>query len=84
MQIILEGATAILPLGQIVDLARERARLEKVIEKVSGEMNKVERKLANAEFIAKARPEIVEEQRQRLGEAQAQRAKLAAALDRLV
>ncbi len=84
VQIVLEGATVILPLGQVVDLARERERLEKLVEKATGEMGKVERKLANAEFIAKARPEIVEEQRQRLGEAGAERAKLAAALERLV
>ena len=44
---------------------------------------KIEKKLGNADFVAKAAPEVVEEQREKLAELKAVLAKLAGALDRL-
>ncbi|MBV9522550.1 MAG: hypothetical protein JO010_07140, partial [Alphaproteobacteria bacterium] len=58
-------------------------RLTKEIARLDGEAEKIGRKLGNAQFIAKAKAEVVEEQRERLAEAEQTRAKLAAALDRL-
>lgn len=65
-QIVLDEATIFLPLGGLIDLDAERARLAKEIKRIEGEITKVERKLGNADFIARAKPEVVDENRQRL------------------
>jgi valyl-tRNA synthetase len=81
--IVLDEATLVLPLAGVIDVAREQARLKKEIEKISSEVSKIESKLGNEAFVAKAPPEVIEEQRERLAEATASKAKLAAALERL-
>jgi valyl-tRNA synthetase len=83
VQIVVEGATVMLPLAGHVDIGREQARLQKERDRVEAEIGKIEKKLGNDAFVAKAPPEVVEEQRERLAEATASRAKLAGALDRL-
>ncbi len=83
VQVVVEGATVMLSLAGHVDIDKERARLTKEIDRVAGEAGKIERKLANSDFVAKAPPEVVQDQRERLAEAGAARAKLASALQRL-
>jgi valyl-tRNA synthetase len=83
IQVVVEGATMILPLGEVVDLARERARLAKEIGKLDGEIAKFAAKLGNPQFLAKAKPEVVEEQREREADAARDRDRLRAAHDRL-
>jgi valyl-tRNA synthetase len=83
VQIVVDEATVMLPLAGVIDIGRERTRLEKEIERVAGEAGKLEKKLGNADFVAKAPPEVVEDQRERLAEATVARAKLASALQRL-
>jgi valyl-tRNA synthetase len=83
VHLVVDEATVMLPLAGFVDVDRERARLTKEIDRVAGEAGKIEKKLANAAFVAKAPAEVVEEQRERLAEAVAARTKLASALDRL-
>ena len=83
VQAVVNGATLILALGDVVDLAREKARLGKEIGKLDGELAKIAAKLANADFLAKAKPEIVEEQRERETDASRDRDRLKAAYDRL-
>jgi valyl-tRNA synthetase len=83
VQLVLDGATAILPLAGTIDLAQERARLQREVGKVDGEIAKLEKKLGNDSFVAKAPPEVVEEQKERLAEGRALRGKLTAALSRL-
>jgi valyl-tRNA synthetase len=83
VQLVIDEATVMLPLAGFVDVDRERARLQKEMDRVAGEAGKIEKKLANAAFVAKAPPEVVEDQRERLAEAAAARSKLASALDRL-
>ncbi|GAB3115778.1 valine--tRNA ligase [Novispirillum itersonii] len=82
-QIVLGEATAMLPLEGIIDIAAEKARLTKEIGKLDSEIKKLASKLGNEAFVAKAKPEVVEEQRERLAEFEATRAKLADALSRL-
>jgi valyl-tRNA synthetase len=77
---VLDGATVAFPLEGIVDLPSEAARLEKDIAKLEGEAKKIEAKLGNAEFVAKAPDEVVEEQRERREDALATAQKLSAAL----
>jgi valyl-tRNA synthetase len=80
---IVEGTTLALPLGDVVDLGRERARLQKEIDRLDGELARIAQKLANPGFLAKARPEIIDEQREREADARGDRDRFKAAYDRL-
>ena len=73
----------ILALGEVVDLTKERERLGKEISKLDAELAKIGAKLTNANFLAKAKPEVVEEQRERQVDATRDRDRLRAAYDRL-
>ena len=77
------GGTAALSLAGIIDLAAERARLEKEIAAFDSDIGHVNKKLGNPNFVSRAAPEVVEEQREKLAEAEAGKAKLQAALARL-
>ena len=83
VQTVLDEATLILPLAGIIDLDQERARLRKEIARLEGEIVKVDKKLGNADFMAKAPEEVVEENRERRAEAATAVEKLRAALDML-
>ncbi|GLS02546.1 valine--tRNA ligase [Brevundimonas denitrificans] len=77
------GATAALSLAGIIDLSAERARLAKEIAAFDSDIGHFNKKLGNPNFVDRAAPEVVEEQRQKLAEAEAGKAKLQAALARL-
>ena len=81
--LLVGGASAFMPLKGLVDLDAERARLTKEIAAFESDIGHVNKKLGNPNFIARAAPEVVEEQREKLAEAEAGRAKQAAALARL-
>ena len=83
VQLIVRGETAALPLEGIVDLNAEIARLAKERDKLVTEVAKVDAKLANNDFLARAPEEVVEEQRERREVAEARRAKIEEALARL-
>jgi valyl-tRNA synthetase len=80
VQIVLDEATAVLPLGEVIDVAQERARLAREVEKLQAEIAKLDKKLSNDQFLAKAPPEVVADQRERREEAAATEAKIAMAL----
>jgi len=82
-QIVVRGETIAMPLAGLIDLGAETSRLNKELAKLDGEIGGVERKLANAEFIAKAPEEVIEENRERIAEARARQAKIRDALTRL-
>jgi valyl-tRNA synthetase len=81
--IVLGETVAALPLAGVIDMGAERARLEREVDKCRSEIGKVDAKLANASFVAKAPPEVVEENRERKADFEAMIAKLQAALKRL-
>jgi valyl-tRNA synthetase len=83
VQLAVDGATLVLPLGEVVDLAREKARLAREIGRLEAERAAIAARLGNPNFIAKARPEVVEEQRGREAEAARDRDRLEAAYARL-
>ena len=80
---VVGGATFALPVADFVDLAAERARLGKEVATLAADIDRTAKKLANREFVARAPEEVVEENRERLAEAEAAKAKLDAALQRL-
>ena len=82
-QIVAGEATACLPLGSLIDLAAETARLEKAIAKARAEADRINGKLANQKFVANARPEVVEAERERLTELTQQLEGLTVALSRV-
>ena len=69
----------ILPLADVIDLVQERARLGKECDKLAVEIRKLDGKLSNEDFVRRAPPEVVEEQRERKAEMEAKVAKLKAA-----
>ena len=83
VQVVVDEATAALAVGDVIDISKEISRLEKEISKVEGEIGKIEKKLENKNFIAKAPPEVVEEQRERAAEYRQSHDKLSEALNRL-
>jgi valyl-tRNA synthetase len=72
-----------MPLEGLIDVAAERARLQKEIGKVAADIAKVEAKLGNPGFVAKAPPAVLEEARRQLAESGARRQQLQASLDAL-
>jgi valyl-tRNA synthetase len=63
-----------------VDLEKEKARLAKQRDQLSGRIEGAKKKLSNENFVSKASPEVVERERQRLGELEAELAKVEANL----
>src|SRR5690606_14925063 len=82
-QIVAGEATACLPLGKLIDLAAEAARLDKAIAKSVADADRINGKLANEKFVANARPDVVEAERERLAELTQQLESLRIALSRV-
>jgi valyl-tRNA synthetase len=82
-QILVRGLTIALPLEGIIDLAAERARLQKDHASQISEIDKINARLANPKFMAGASEDVLEDNRTRLDEAHARAAHLEAALARL-
>ena len=80
---VTEGAAFALPLAGVIDVGAERARLAKEVAAAGEDAARAGKKLANADFVARAKPEVVEETRARQAEAHAAHARLQAALARL-
>ncbi len=82
-QIVIDGATYVLPLAGAIDIDAEKARLGKALEGVSKEAKSLEGRLGNANFVEKAKPEAVEKARADLADKSAEAERLQAALARL-
>ena len=66
VQIITDSATVYLPLSDLVDTEKERARLTAELEKLTNEIDRVNKKLANESFVAKAPAAVVDAERAKL------------------
>jgi valyl-tRNA synthetase len=73
----------VMPLGGLIDVAAERARITKDIAKADKEIAGLEKKLGNADFLARAPEDVVAEQRGRLADEQSKRQRLTDALGTL-
>jgi valyl-tRNA synthetase len=56
----------------VIDVAKERARLLKQREQLLARLDGSQRKLANANFLQKATPEVVQKERHRVAECEAE------------
>jgi valyl-tRNA synthetase len=77
------GCALEVPLAGLVDLGAERARLERELDRVRKEIDKLDRKFSNASFVAQAPTAVVEENRRRLADYQDQASRLQSGLERL-
>jgi valyl-tRNA synthetase len=70
-------------LGDVVDLVQERMRLGKEIGRLDADLAKFAAKLGNPGFLTKAKPEVIDEQREREADTRRDRDRLKAAYERL-
>jgi valyl-tRNA synthetase len=83
VQLLVRGEVAALPLKGVIDIGAEKSRLEKELAKVAADIARVDGKLGNADFVARAPDEVVEGEREKREEAVARQAKINEALERL-
>ena len=81
--IVVGDTSAALPLGGVIDTAAETKRLGREIEKAESDLGKMDAKLTNPQFMAKAKEEAVEEARDRKAELEGAIVRLKAAIKRL-
>ncbi len=83
LQVVVDEATYALPIGDVVDLEAERARLSKAIAAAEKERDSLSKRLENPAFVEKAKPEAVEKARADFADKAAEAERLTAALKRL-
>jgi valyl-tRNA synthetase len=76
-------ATILIPIGDVVDLAAEKSRLDKAMAAAIKERDALAGRLSNPGFTDKAKPEAVEKAREDHAARSAEAERLAAALSRL-
>jgi valyl-tRNA synthetase len=74
---------AALPLKGVIDIAAERARLDKEMQKAEADIARVDAKLNNPNFTARAPEEVVEEEKEKREEALLRKEKIVEAIERL-
>jgi valyl-tRNA synthetase len=83
VQLLVRGEVAALPLKGVIDFSAEKTRLDKELIKADADIKRVDAKLANEKFVANAPEEIVEEEKEKRAAAEARKAKILEALERL-
>ena len=82
-QVVVGETTVCLPLAGIIDMAAEKKRIAKEVEKVDIEIKKVTDRLGNPQFMGRAPAEVVDELRERQDDWEVKSARLKAALQRI-
>lgn len=83
MTAVVTGADLFLPLSGLIDIAQEIARLEKELDHLNKEVERVEKKLSNEGFVAKAPAKVIEEERAKQQDYAQKRDKVLARIDEL-
>ena len=83
VNLVVRGHVAVLDVRNAIDFAAERARLAKEMAKADADIARVDAKLGNANFVARAPEEVVEEEKEKRAKAVGRKAKIAEALERL-
>ncbi len=83
VQAVVKGAAAYLSINNVIDIEAEKSRLQKNLQKVEGEIARLERKLSNKKFVNKAPLEIITKNKERLREEKDLKDKLNIAINRL-
>jgi len=82
-QVLVDEATFILPLDGVIDIAAERARLEKALQAAQKERDSLAQRLGNPSFVERAKPEAVGKARDDHRDKSAEADRIEAALARL-
>jgi valyl-tRNA synthetase len=77
-QVLPDGSEVVLPLAGTIDVAKECARLQQELAGLEKQLAGLRQRLANENFVSRAKPEIVEAERQKEREWSARREQLAA------
>lgn len=83
MSAVVTGAELLLPLSGLIDIEQEIARLEKEVQTLNSEVERVEKKLSNQGFVAKAPAKVIEEERAKQADYSAKREKVLARIAEL-
>jgi valyl-tRNA synthetase len=83
VQVVVDEATYVLPLEGVIDIAAEKARLEKAAQAAEKERDGLAARLGNPSFVGRAKPEAVEKARADHAEKESDAARYRAALERL-
>jgi valyl-tRNA synthetase len=83
VQLIVRDEVAALPLKGVIDIVAERARLAKEIAKCDADIARIDGKLGNPNFVARAPEEVVEEEKEKREDTLARKAKIVEALERI-
>lgn len=73
---VVDGSEIFIPLEGLIDLEKERERIQKEIDRTEGFLKSVEKKLANEKFVANAPDAVVEKERNKKSDAESSLAKL--------
>ncbi len=80
---IVEGVEVFLPLGDLIDVEAELARLKREREKLMNRIENQRKKLSNPNFVEKAAEQVVRREREKLSGSEAELAKLEANIELL-
>ena len=83
VQIVTDSATIYLPMADLIDLEKEKARLAAELARLDGEIERANKKLSNESFTSKAPAAVVEAERAKLAKYRENREGVAAALAKL-
>lgn len=83
IQTVVGEATLVLPIAEIIDLDKERERLNKEIGKLAANIEKIDQKLSDEKFVANAPADIIAEQKSRRADNEAMLNKFSSALKQL-
>jgi valyl-tRNA synthetase len=75
-QFVVGESVAAIPLGDVIDFAKERARLQKELSRTESEIARFDAKLGNADFVARAPEDVIDEQKEKRADAAAMAARL--------
>lgn len=73
---VVSGIEIFLPLKGLIDMDKEIARLEKEVQKVEGEIDRIAKKLVNEGFVAKAPEAVINKEKEKLAQYEANKAAL--------
>ncbi len=80
VSVVTKGANVYMPMGELIDFEKERARLEKEKSKVQKDLDFINKKLGNPGFLAKAPEAVVAQEREKVAKLEELMAKLDASL----